>query len=208
MKQAISWAARRSGASSGTRESSLPATAIGRMNPVPKAFRALRFLCWTDQMGDGVWIMPLTSGCLTDERGNLTIAEMVEMSNSGVWLQRMRPAEVRDDQGEDLFLVGLEAFVPWDSRVAAGHQVFDIGRGRLEGDAWYLIRRPDGKYDLRRIPARRGQAMVSTRSIAVSPFPTDPDAVYFAGFDANRTRVHDTAWIVRATLEAAIGGSD
>src|SRR5208282_4508518 len=102
----------------------------------------------------------------------------------------------------------LEAFIPRYSPVAAGHRMFSIGRGRLEGNAWYLIRSPEGNYDLRRIPARPGQAMVSTRSIAVSPFPTDPDAVYFAGFDANRTRVHNTAWIVRATLATAIGGSD
>ena len=116
--------------------------------------------------------------------------------------------EVHDAHGEDLFLIGLEAFIPRYSQVAAGHQVFNIGRGRLEGNAWYLIRSPDGKYDLRRIPARPGQAMVSTRSIVVSPFPTEPDAVFFAGFDTNRTRVHNTAWIVRATLEAAIGRSD
>ncbi len=115
--------------------------------------------------------------------------------------------EVHDDHGEDLFLIGLEAFIPRYSPVAAGHRLFNIGRGRLEGDAWYLIRSPDGNYGLRRIPARPGQAMVSTRSIAVSPFPTEPDAIYFAGFDANRAHVHNTAWIVRATLEAAIGGS-
>src|SRR5271165_6048313 len=116
--------------------------------------------------------------------------------------------EVQDNQGEALFLIGLEAFIPRRSPVSAGHRLFNIGRGRLEGNAWYLIRSPEGNYDLRRIPARPGPAMVSTRSIAVSPFPTDPDAVYFAGFDANRTRVHNTAWIVRATLEKAIGRSD
>jgi hypothetical protein len=115
--------------------------------------------------------------------------------------------EVHDNHGEDLFLIGLEAFIPRYSPVAAGHRMSNIGRGRLEGNAWYLIRSPEGNYDLRRIPARPGPAMVSTRSIAVSPFPTDPDAVYFAGFDANRTRVHNTAWIVRATLATAIGGS-
>jgi hypothetical protein len=116
--------------------------------------------------------------------------------------------EVYDSQGEVLFLIGLEAFIPRRSPVAAGHRMFNIGRGRLEGNAWYLIRSPEGNYRLRRIPSRPGPAMVSTRSIAVSPFPTDPDAVYFAGFDANRTRVHNTGWIVRATLAKAIGGSD
>ena len=116
--------------------------------------------------------------------------------------------EVRDDRGDDDYLIGLEAFIPRYSPVAPGHRVFNIGRGRLERNAWYLIRSSGGKYDLRRIPGLSGQAMVATRSIVVSPFPTEKDAIYFAGFDANRTPVHNTGWIVRATIEAAIGGSN
>jgi hypothetical protein len=49
--------------------------------------------------------------------------------------------------------------------------------------------------------------MVATRSIVASPFPADGDAIYFAGFDANKAPTHNTAWVVRSTLEAAIGGS-
>jgi hypothetical protein len=127
-------------------------------------------------------------------------------------------AEVRDGNGNDVLLIGFEAFIPWYSQVAPGHRMLGFGRGRLEGNAWYLIRRVDGTYDLRRIPARAGQPMVSipgrpgqpmgaTRSIVASPFPADGDAIYFAGFDANKAPVHNTAWIVRSTLEAAIGGS-
>jgi len=113
--------------------------------------------------------------------------------------------EVRDNHGEDVLLIGLEAFIPPETQVPAGHRLFNPGRGRLEGDAWYLIRSPNGNYDLRRIPPRPGQAMVSTRSIVASPF--HGDAIYFAGFDANKAPAHNTAWIVRATLDAAIGGS-
>jgi poly(A) polymerase len=116
--------------------------------------------------------------------------------------------EVRDERGDDDFLIGLEAFIPRRSPVALGHKVFNIGRGRLEGAAWYLIRSFDGKYELRRIPAFSPQAMVATRSIVVSPFPTEKDAIYFGGFDANRTPVHNTGWIVRSTIEAAIGRSN
>ncbi len=113
--------------------------------------------------------------------------------------------EVRDNHGEDVLLIGLEAFIPPETQVPAGHRLFNPGRGRLEGDAWYLIRSPNGNYDLRRIPPRPGQAMVSTRSIVASPF--HGDAIYFGGFDANKAPAHNTAWIVRATLDAAIGGS-
>jgi len=126
-------------------------------------------------------------------------------------------AEVRDGHGNDVFLIGFEAFIPRYSQVAPGHRMFDLGKGRLEGNAWYLIRSLDGTYDLRRIPARPsqpmvaipgrpGQPMVATRSIVASPFPADSDAIYFAGFDANKAPAHNTAWVVRSTIEAAIGG--
>jgi len=101
-------------------------------------------------------------------------------------------------------LIGLEAFIPRNSPVAEGHRIFNAGpgRGRLEGDAWYLIRHPNGSYDLHRVPPRPGQPMVSTRSIVASG-----DAVYFAGFDANFAQVHNTGWIVQSTLNGAIRGS-
>jgi hypothetical protein len=78
---------------------------------------------------------------------------------------------------------------------------------RHEGDAWYLIRRSNGTYDLRRISPRPGFAMIATRSIVASPFPSDSDGLYFAGFDANFTPVHSTGWVVRSTIAAAIGGA-
>jgi hypothetical protein len=116
--------------------------------------------------------------------------------------------EVRDEQGQDVLLIGLEAVVNPGPQAAAGDGLFNIGRGRVvEGGAYYLIRHSSGSYDLRRIPpARPGQLMVATRSIVPSPFPAERDAIYFGGFDTSKTTVHDTAWIVRATLEAAIGG--
>jgi hypothetical protein len=49
--------------------------------------------------------------------------------------------------------------------------------------------------------------MVATRSIVASPFPAESDAIYFAGFDANKAPAHNTAWVVRSTIDAAIGGS-
>jgi hypothetical protein len=115
--------------------------------------------------------------------------------------------EVRDPNGETVLLIGLEAFIPPDSQVPADHDLFRINYARVEGSAWYLVRHSNGSYDVRRIPPRPGQPMVSTRSIAASPFPSEKDAVYFAGFDANKSPVHNTAWIVRSTIEAAIGGS-
>ena len=72
-------------------------------------------------------------------------------------------AEVRDGHGDDVFLIGLEALIPRYSQVSPGHRLVDIGKGRLEGNAWYLIRSLDGTYKLRRIPARPGQPMVATR---------------------------------------------
>jgi hypothetical protein len=114
-------------------------------------------------------------------------------------------AKVRDLQGSDVLLIGLEAFIKRESPVPAGHTVSNIGHGQLESNAWYLIRRANGNYDLRRIPDRSEQSMVSTRSIVASPFQGDSDAIYFAGFDANKAPAHNSAWIVRSTIPAAIG---
>jgi hypothetical protein len=65
-----------------------------------------------------------------------------------------------------------------------------------------------GQYSLRRVLPKPDwpRPMVATRSILASPFPRDGDALYFAGYDANKAPAHDTAWIVRATAATAIGG--
>jgi hypothetical protein len=46
---------------------------------------------------------------------------------------------------------------------------------------------------------------VATRSIRVSPFAQGSDAVYFAGYDANKVPAHDTAWIFCSTIAASVG---
>ena len=78
-------------------------------------------------------------------------------------------------------------------------------RGQHESGAWYLVRHANGRYDVRRVLSRSGQAMVATRTIAASPFPRTADAIYFGGYDANSTPAHDTAWVDRASVAAAIG---
>ncbi len=116
-------------------------------------------------------------------------------------------AKIHDPQGDDVLLIGLDASIGPESRIAAGHNIVNMTPARHEGDAWYLIRRSNGTYDLRRIPARPGLAMVATRAIVSSPFPGDGDGIYFAGFDANFTPVHNSGWIVRSTIAAAVGGA-
>jgi hypothetical protein len=118
-------------------------------------------------------------------------------------------AALHDSAGREALLIGVESFIPPSVAPADGHGVLDVGYGRLESGAWYLVRQPTGRYRLRRIAPIPGRSrpMVATRSILASPFPQDGDALYFAGYDANKAPAHDTAWIVRATIAAAIGGS-
>ncbi len=116
-------------------------------------------------------------------------------------------AKIRDPQRGDLLLMGLEAFIPARSPVSSGHSVVDVGYGRLDAGAWFLARYPGGRYELRQIvgsPAT-GQALVATRTIRASPFPNDGGTIYFAGYDANKAPAHNTAWIFRASLAAALG---
>jgi hypothetical protein len=114
---------------------------------------------------------------------------------------------VPDPRGGQGLLIGLEAFIPSAAPRPPGHQVLPV-IGGLEAGAWYLFRDADGHYDLHRIDAALpsiGSALVATRAIAVSPFPGDSDGVYFAGYDANNTATHDSAWIVRTPLPVALG---
>ena len=114
-------------------------------------------------------------------------------------------AKVRDTGGGEALLIGLEAFVLPSAAIAAGHNVVNVGYGHLEAGGWYLVRHAPGGYDLRQVAAPSGKPVVATRSIRVSPFPRDSDALYFAGYDANKAPAHDSAWIFRSTIGGAIG---
>jgi hypothetical protein len=69
------------------------------------------------------------------------------------------------------------------------------------------VRWPGGRYDLHRVVAAFAQPLVATRTIRVSPFAGEGETIYFAGYDANKAPAHNTAWVARATLAAALGGS-
>jgi hypothetical protein len=113
-------------------------------------------------------------------------------------------AKVREPGGGEALLIGLEAFIPPRAPIAAGHDVVNVGYGRLEAGGWYLVRHPNGRYDLHQIAAPSGRPLVATRSIRASPFAQEKDALYFAGYDANKVPAHNTAWIFRSTIAAAI----
>ena len=104
-------------------------------------------------------------------------------------------------------LLGLEAFVPKNAAIPAGHSTVDVGYGQVESGGWYLIRRPDAHYDLHRIAAAFTQPLVATRTIRASPFPADSERIYFGGYDANKASAHNTAWIARASIEAVLRAS-
>jgi hypothetical protein len=109
----------------------------------------------------------------------------------------------------DMLLLGLEAFIAPGAAIADDHRIVDVGYGRLDADAWYLVRHADGRYDLHRIAvAERGAGAprVATRTIRVSPFPND-DAIYLGGYDANKYPAHDTAWIARAGSSVVTGAT-
>jgi poly(A) polymerase len=101
-------------------------------------------------------------------------------------------------------LMGVMAFIPRTVPVAAGHTLVDVGYGQVESGGWYLVRDSGGRYMLHRVTTDSARPLVAVRTIAASPFPGD-SAVYFAGYDANKAPVHNTAWIVRASLATALG---
>lgn len=113
-------------------------------------------------------------------------------------------ARLRDPAGGEALLIGIETFIPPRGPIAGDHTVVDVGYGRLESGGWYLVRQPDAHYRLGQVGAPPGRALVSVRTIRVAPFPQEPDAIYFGGYDANKASAHDTAWIRRATTATAL----
>jgi hypothetical protein len=107
----------------------------------------------------------------------------------------------------DVLLIGLMAFIPRNQTIAAGHNVVDVGYGQVESGAWYLVRSPHGQYSLHHVVTTSHRPLVATRSIMASPFPGEDGAIYFAGYDANKSPAHNTAWIARANASAALGPS-
>jgi hypothetical protein len=106
-------------------------------------------------------------------------------------------AKVPDPAGGEVLLIGIEAFIPAQAPITAGHRLVGVGYGRLEAGGWYLVRRPNGHYDLRQVPAPTDSSLVAVRAIRASPFAQQPDWVYLAGYDASISAAHNTAWITR-----------
>lgn len=110
----------------------------------------------------------------------------------------------RPPEGDDL-MIGLEAFIPPNAPRPPGHTVLDVVHG-LEAGAWFLIRHPGGRYELRQVTAQFpviGRNLVAVRSIVASPFPGERGAIYVGGYDANDSPAHDTAWIARGFTDRA-----
>jgi hypothetical protein len=97
-------------------------------------------------------------------------------------------------------LIGVESCLPAGSVIPPGQTAYDITTSskteRLVYNGWYLSRSPSGGYSIHEILLPNyTKPMVSTRTIAVSPF--SGNEAYFGGFDANGAPTHNTAWIAR-----------
>jgi hypothetical protein len=122
-------------------------------------------------------------------------------------------------------LIGVESSLAATTTPAPGRPIVLVDNNKLwEGDAWYFVRNAADSYQLIHIPRLTTTGMVAVRAEAVSPFPEDCNpqgrgcAIYFAGFDANRSRTqtlctvppctipplvpfptHNTGWIVKGS---------
>jgi hypothetical protein len=99
---------------------------------------------------------------------------------------------------------------PSHARGAAGKARAGKGRagdaraGKL-GNGRFCIRRANGAditYEVAEITDPREPQLVSTRTIALSPFAEDQGkALYFGGYDCGGVPSHNTAWIYRGELQ-------
>ena len=94
-------------------------------------------------------------------------------------------------------LIGLEANTP------NAAETFD----RHNPNAMYLVRDCHGGYalhEIRDLQIAPKPQLVSVRTLAVSPFQSDPPGtVYAGGFDTNRNESHNTAWLYKGVPAAA-----
>ena len=97
--------------------------------------------------------------------------------------------------GETVHLMGLAAtFAPLGEKYPK--EGWDPG-------GWYLVRRPGGCYELRRIVGDDLPKLVATRQVMASPF--GDSTLYFAGYDPHMNPSHNTAWVFAAPLATALG---
>jgi hypothetical protein len=97
--------------------------------------------------------------------------------------------------GETVHLMGLAAtFAPLGEKYP---------REGWEPGGWYLIRRPSGLYEIRRIAGDPLPRLAATRQVMASPF--GDRTLYFAGYDPHMNPSHNTAWVFAAPLATALG---
>ena len=112
--------------------------------------------------------------------------------------------------GETLGLFGFETshsaeVINSHLSIKARVQKQETARGGRPGNGRYCIRHANGAditYEVAEITDPREPQLVSTRTIAVSPFAEDQGkALYFGGYDCNGVPSHNTAWIYRGELQ-------
>jgi hypothetical protein len=84
------------------------------------------------------------------------------------------------------------------------------GIGGFYAGALYAVRDPHASYTIHEVNGQHAPGkpnLVSVRSYALSPFPSDNgQVIYFGGYDGNWVTSQDTAWIFRTTLSNSLAG--
>jgi len=108
---------------------------------------------------------------------------------------------------EKAWIFGFECtYLPAFAEATPGLKVLarEDPKSYFAGEARYFIRRANGRaihFELGQVTPPGDPLLVSTRAVAVSPFPEDHGrAYYFSGFDCNYVPSHNTGWIYRAEL--------
>jgi len=107
---------------------------------------------------------------------------------------------------EQKYLLGLDVLVV-DPSVSKAERNAN-GPGGWYAGALYAVRDSRANYSIREVNERHQPGkpnLVSVRSYALSPFPSDNgQVIYFGGYDGNWVTNQDTAWIFRTTLARAL----
>ncbi|HYA57639.1 MAG TPA: hypothetical protein VEH57_04145 [Thermoplasmata archaeon] len=108
--------------------------------------------------------------------------------------------------GNTVYVFGMEA---WISKSTGLPTIWGDSTGGMYQGALYAIRYDSDTYKIGQVNGifpTGNPPLVSTRTYATSPFPSDNGSViYFGGYDANGHLCLDTAWVFKTTIANALG---
>lgn len=151
-------------------------------------------IAWRAKLSDGSMIQEINLGTAYNAfcGGGASTGYRIDSYNRWVPFNNSMVAGEGTTDGPNTGTTNNCPGINWAS--GAGRNVNFVGQ---YPGIWVRSNPSSPTYSFIRIPPILPQYMVSAYDVVASPFPTEPNCVYVAGFDNNSTDTHNTGWIVK-----------